>query len=202
MVEIVSDEAAKTPVQGQRGPKKDTWSKKSWYFIEAPKVYGGGVIAEMPALKTANLGGRTLKVSLNDLTKNYKHFQTNVRLKIVSMDGKNAQTEYAGQEMMKDALARMIRRWSSRVDTVQDIQLSGKKMRLKMVAITKKKANTSARESVRKVIVEAANKMLSGRTLDEAVTDINTDKLARVVFDAANKIFPVRTVETRKVEVK
>ncbi len=203
MVEIVSSEATKAPTQAiQKGPKKDTWSKKSWYNVEAPKVYGGGVIAEVPALKPAALAGRTLKVSLSDLTKNYKHFQTNVKLRITNVSGKNAETEYAGQEMMKDALARMIRRWSSRVDSVQEIKLAGKKMRLKTVVITKKKANTSAREAIRAAVIRTSSEALSGKTLDEAVADMNSEKLSRMIFDATNKIFPVKAVEVRRVEVE
>ncbi|VVB61611.1 30S ribosomal protein S3Ae [uncultured archaeon] len=204
MVEIMQQpgETKKTDTSAKPKAGKDTWSKKSWYAVSMPDVFGSDVIAEVPSLKESALIGRIINVSLSELTKNYKHMHTTVKLKITGLDGKKAKTEYAGQELLKDSLARLIRRWSSRVDSIQDIQLKDKKMRLKMVIITAKKANTSIRETLRALTIKTAGEMLGNKTRDEAVMDINTEKLQRAIHESASKIFPVRSVEVRKVEVK
>ncbi len=204
MVEIVQQPGEMKKADSAAKPKtsRDTWSKKSWYNVSVPGVFGDDVIAEIPSLKDSALIGRTIKVSLSDLTKNFKHMHTTVKLKIVGMDGKKAKTEYAGQEILKDALARLIRRWSSRVDSNQNIQLKDKKIRLKLTIITAKKANTTVRENLRALAIKTSSDMLSGRTIDEAVMDMNTEKLQKALHDSASKVFPVRSVEIRKVEVK
>ncbi len=204
MVEIMQQpgETKKTDASAKPKAGKDTWSKKSWYMVYSPQVFGEEVIAELPAIKESNLIGRNVKIALSDLTKNYKQMHTTVRLNITSLDGKRAKTEYAGQEILKDALARMIRRWSSRVDSVQEIALKDKKMRLKMTIITAKKANTSIRETLRALTIKTSNDMLAGRPVDEAVMTLNNDKLTRLIHESASKIFPIRSIEIRKVEVK
>lgn len=205
MVEIMQqpgETKAKADVSAKPKTGRDTWAKKSWYTVSAPNVFGDDIIAEVPSLKDSFLVGRTIKVSLSDLTKNYKHMHTTVKLKITGLDGKKAKTEYAGQEMLKDALARLIRRWSSRVDSVQEIALKDKKMRLKMTVITAKKANTSVREVLRALTIKTSNDILGGKTLDDAVMAMNTEKLERAIREPASKIFPIRSVEVRKVEVK
>ncbi len=204
MVEIVQQPGDVKKADTSAKPKagKDTWSKKSWYAVSMPDVFGSDVVAEVPSLKESALVGRIINISLSELTKNYKHMHTTVKLKITGIDGKKAKTEYAGQELLKDALARLIRRWSSRVDSIQDIQLKDKKMRLKMVIITAKKANTSIRETLRALAIKTAGEMLGGKTRDEAVMDLNTEKIQRAIHESASKIFPIRSVEIRKVEVK
>lgn len=204
MVEIMQQPGETKKADTASKPKagKDTWSKKSWYAVHSPSVFGEEVIAEIPSLKDSTLIGRTVKVSLSELTKNYKQMHTTAILKITGVDGKKAKTEYFGQELLKDALARLIRRWSSRVDSIQDIKLKDKKMRLKMTIITAKKANTTVRENLRATTIKISNEMLAGRPLDEAVMTLNNEKLTRVIHEAAAKIFPVRSVEVRKVEVR
>ncbi len=204
MAEIVQQPGETKKAESASKPKagKDTWSKKAWYAVYSPTVFGEEAIAEVPSLKDSSLIGRNVRVSLSELTKNYKHMHTTVMLKITNLEGKKAKTEYAGQEILKDALARLIRRWSSRVDSVQEITLKDKKMRLKMTIITAKKANTSVRAILRALLIKASNDMLAGRPLDEAVMTLNNDKLTRVIQESASKIFPIRSVEVRKIEVK
>ena len=203
MVEIMQQpgEVKKTESASKSKAGKDTWSKKAWYAVSSPPVFGEEMIAEIPSMKESTLIGRNVKVSLSELTKNYKHMHTTVMLKISNIDGKKAKTEYAGQELLKDALARLIRRWSSRVDSNQNILLKDKKMRLKMTIITAKKANTAIRATLRALVIKTSNDMLLGRPLDEAVMTLNNDKLTRVIQESASKIFPIRSVEVRKVEV-
>jgi len=101
----------------------------------------------------------------------------------------------------KRRISKAIRRWSSRVDSNQNILLKDKKMRLKMTIITAKKANTAIRATLRALVIKTSNDMLLGRPLDEAVMTLNNDKLTRVIQESASKIFPIRSVEVRKVEV-
>lgn len=203
MAEIIQPEGDVKSASAERGKaRKDTWSKKSWYAIKTPKVFGEYVVGETPSVKDETLVGRVVGVSLSDLTKNYKQVNTTVKLRINGIHGKEASTEYAGQEMMKDALARMIRRWSSRIDTIQTVGLYDKKICIKSVLITRKKAKTSVQSVLRESVLNTVAAALAGKTLDDAIMDINTEKLHKMIYDAASKIFPIKAVEIRKVEVK
>ena len=46
----------------------DLWKGKKWYTISTPKLFGGKVIAEIPAGDPKTIVGRTLTAFLSDLT--------------------------------------------------------------------------------------------------------------------------------------
>ena len=182
--------------------KKDRWSKKTWYPVIAPAIFGGKKIGETAAVKPEQLLGRTISVPLSDLTGNLKHYHTKVFLKIVDVRNGEAKTEYAGQELLRDSLARLVRRWSSRIDSVDEVKTSdGKKIRIKSMAISLRRIDTSLKKKLRHSISEAVRSYADGKPLENIVQDMISGTLQKTVRKKVNPTYPLRAMEIRKTEV-
>jgi small subunit ribosomal protein S3Ae len=168
----------------------------------APRVFGGKQVGQAVASKITELEGRTLEVPLSDLTGNFKHFATKVNLKVAGKVEGGLSTEYIGQELMRDQVSRNVRRWSSRIDGIQDITLKdGKGLRVKSLIITARRVNTAIKRELRAETFKGLQEHLSTMTLDEVVEDINSNKIQGILEGKLKKIYPVKSVNIRKTEV-
>lgn len=181
--------------------KRDKWKKKSFYSILSPKIFGEKVVGETPALKKENLIGRTIYVSLNDLTGDVKHFQTKIKLRIKEVDGQNARTEYIGQEILMDKILRIVRKWSSKIEFINDIPLKNKKFRIKTLIVTRRRVNTTLKNTIRRESSSIIKDYFKDKPKDQIITDINNGNIQRIVINKINKIYPLKEVEIRKTEV-
>lgn len=154
--------------------------------------------------KPEELAGRVVEVPLSELTGNIKHFSTKIFLKI---NGKSAEkqglvTKYVGQELMRDQIERNVRRWSSRIDSIQDVVLKdGTKMTIKSLIITGRRADTSVKKQIRAMAVKDIELTFKEKTLDEAVKEINEHKIQKAIEMKVRKLFPMRSINIRKIEV-
>jgi len=191
--------AEKAEVQSRKSVKK-----KVWYPLLSPISFGSREIAQSVASKPEELEGRVLEMPLSELTGNMKHFSTKVYLKVAgkSTEKSGLATRYVGQEMMRDQVERSVRRWSSRIDAVQDITLKdGTKMRVKSLIITGRRSDTSVKAQIRAIVFKQIEDAFKSRTLDEIVKDINDGKIQKSIESQSKKVFPIRSVNIRKTEV-
>jgi len=197
-----SPSPAPTPTPVVAGPRKEAWAKKTWLTALAPSFFGGKEVGEVPAAKQQDVVGRTLIVPLNELTGNLRHYQTAVRLKISRASDGTAETEYYGQELVRDAVARLIRRWSSRIDVVKDVKTrDGKTLRLKVLVVTARKVKAGIQTKIRNAVSELAAEQANGKTLEEIVVGINMGKFLQNIASQVRKIYPIRALEARRIDV-
>jgi len=176
--------------------------QKSWYTIVAPKVFGEKTLSETPSVDSKNVIGRKVNVTLSDLTGDFKHFHTVVTLKINEVKDLKAYTEYNGQTLISDKIARMVSRWKSRIDAVEDVDTKdGHKLRLKNMVITRKRVNTTIKSEIRKKVFEETRNYCKGKDLESIINDIFSNKMQRHIFQSAKNIYPLQSVEIRKTEV-
>lgn len=187
-------------VRKTTGVKKK--KQKSWYTIVSPKVFGEKTLSETPSVDSKNIVGRKINVTLSDLTGDFKHFHTIVTLKVKEVKDLKAYTEYNGQSLISDKIARMVSRWRSRIDAVEDIDTKDDhKIRLKSIVITRKRVNTTVKSDIRKKVFEEARNYCKGKDLESIVSDIFSNKMQRHIFQSTKSIYPLQSVEIRKTEV-
>ncbi len=177
--------------------------KKVWYSLVSPKMFGEKVIFEVAANDKSRLNNRIVEVSLSELTGNFKHYHTNVKLRITGFDENKAKTEYIGQRLLDDKIARFINRWRSRIDSLDVIETTdGKKIRIKSIMVTGRRVKTTVKDMIRMSASEKIKKYFEGKTLEQIVNDIISGKVQRVISGECGKIYPLRFAEVRKTEVK
>jgi len=187
---------------GRRGASKTSKkAKKKWYAVFSPKPFKEKQVALAVAEKPDSLVGRKLCVVLSELTGNFRDFRTKIWLRIVSVKDGKAWTEYDGQEMMKEQLARIVRRWSSRIDNIEKVVLSDNStFVVKTVAVSQKRVNTSIKKDLRAFIRKKIAGYAPKKTLYDFVREINTGTFSKKISSGINRIYPVRTIEVRRVE--
>lgn len=175
--------------------------KKTWYEIIAPKMFDEQVIGETPAVDSKQLIGRTMKISLMDISKDHSKFYIKLNFQIERIDGK-AYTRFVGHECMPERIYRMVQRRMRRVDCVQDVKTSdGFKLRVKSILIIPRRVGTSIKDAVRAKMKNVIDKIASEKTIDEIVKMIISDELQKVIREECKKIYPIGVVEIRKTEV-
>ncbi|NOQ55598.1 MAG: 30S ribosomal protein S3ae [Nanohaloarchaea archaeon] len=176
--------------------------QKTWYSIVSPKQFGEKEIAKTLALDSKNIIGRKVSLPLSDITGDFKHFHTMITLKINEVKDLKAYTEYNGQNLISDKIARMVNRWKSRIDAVSDISTKDDhKLRIKVIVITRRRVNTTIKSEIRKAVFAETEKYCKGHDMETIVSDIFSNKLQKALFHGAKNIYPLQSVEIRKTEV-
>lgn len=203
MVKIIAKEDVVQKVVEKKvsKTKKDMWSKKKLYSIVAPEFLGGKPVAETFSLKDKDVIGRVVVLPLSEFTGNYKDFKVKIKLRVTEIKGADAHTEYAGQELLRDQILRTIRRWSSRIDSVDDVKLSdSSNFRVKSLTVSARRVNTAIKGEIRHSVSSFIKEYLATKTTDQMVEDVNSSKLQKTVEGKARKIYPVRNVEIRMIQ--
>lgn len=203
MFYIAKETSKGSSKDGKRKSKALGWAKKNWYPVMSPKAFGEKEIASVAAVKPENLVGRKMFLTLSDLTGNFRDYKTKIRLKIVSVQGGKAHTEYCGQEMVREQIARLVRRWSSRIDNIEPVALADKSsIIVKTITVSRRRVNTSVKKDLRALITQKIREQASKKNLDDFVKDVNTGVFSKAVYSGLSKVYPVRSVEVRMVERK
>jgi small subunit ribosomal protein S3Ae len=175
---------------------------KQWFLITAPKYFGEIEIGKTTASEPQSLINRRIAVSAMDLTNNLGKYYLKFIFKINNVIEDKALTEFDGSECLRDYISRMIVRRVRRVDTVQNlITKDGKKIRVKGIAIIRRRIKSSIQKTIRSRIEELLKTEIQNLTLEEFVKKILSDEIKNKILHEVKKIYPVRNFEIRKTEV-
>lgn len=181
---------------------KDKWKAKQWYNIRAPPMYNGAIIAETLADEGEKLMGRVAEATLQDLTGDFSKMHIKMKFKVQAVRGNECATKFAGHELTSDYIRRLTRRKHSKIDSVIDVETrDGFKMRVKPMAVTDRRAQSSQEQVIRKLsidVIQGAARENDHAAFIKAV--VNGD-LAQIIYNQARKVYPLKRVEIRKSEV-
>ncbi|MBP2031063.1 small subunit ribosomal protein S3Ae [Methanohalophilus levihalophilus] len=182
--------------------KLDKWKNKEWFTIETPEFIGRNVIGVTPADDSAKLVGRVIETTVGDITNDFSKHNIKLRLAVDNVNGNVANTRFIGHEITTDYLRSIVKRQTSRIDANLEVKSKdGRKLRIKPIAFTVKRARTSQIKGIRQVMEEAVEKRASELNFEQLVEEIVTGRLAANIYRAAKLIYPLRRVEIRKTEV-
>jgi len=122
--------------------------------------------------------------------------------KVTNVSGEKAYTSFHGLECLRDYISRLVRKRTTRIDTVQDlVTKDGVKLRVKTIAISLKKMKSSIKKSVMNYIREVIKEEAEKSKLPEFINKILKDEIKKKIIEGASKIYPLRHFEVRKIEV-
>jgi small subunit ribosomal protein S3Ae len=182
--------------------KLDKWKNKEWYTIETPEFIGRTVIGVTPTDESGKLLGRVVETTVGDITNDYSKHNIKLRLAVDNVNGNVANTRFIGHEITTDYLRSIVKRQTSRIDANLEVKSKdGRKLRIKPIAFTVKRARTSQIKAIRQVMEETVEKRASELGFEQLVEEIVTGRLAANIYRAAKVVYPLRRVEIRKTEV-
>ncbi len=175
---------------------------KEWYTVEAPEMFGGKEVGEIPASTKDAVRGRTIELGATDLHSSSRKYYFKVKMKVDEVDGKTCKLKFVGHDCSRDYITRIVRKRSKRVDEITRVKTKdGAVVRVKTICATIKPVGASTQTSIRKKIDEVMKKEASEKDLGKFVKDMFMNKVQSRVKKEVDKIYPLREIEIRKTEV-
>ncbi|MEM0362955.1 MAG: 30S ribosomal protein S3ae [Sulfolobaceae archaeon] len=184
------------------GAIKDKWKLKKWYTIVSPKMFGEVTLGSTPAYDPSYVIGRKVETTLYDLTGDFSQVYVHLYFRIIGYEGDKLITDFAGHELSRDYLRSLIRRKSSKINSIIDVTTKdGYVIRVKGLVLTTYKCHQSQKTAIRKIINDIVFKKASELPFSDYVQEIVFGKIANEIFEAAKKIYPLRKAEIEKTKV-
>jgi small subunit ribosomal protein S3Ae len=185
------------------GKVKDKWREKKWVTIIAPESFNNAPIAYVPITDEKKAIGRVVEVTLFDILKgDPSQYQYKIYFQISRIEGDKAYSIFKRYEYAKEFLRSLIRRGSSKVSFVLDVKTKDNYLfRLKVIALTHKKLNTSRKHALRLIAKDVMNKTIPEMTIDQFVQATCYGKINSDIMAAAKKVIRMRHVGLEKVKL-
>jgi small subunit ribosomal protein S3Ae len=181
---------------------KDKWKAKEWYKVHAPKMFNEAEIGDTPSADPEYVIGRTVEVTVQDLTGDFSKMHIKLKFKVNAVEGMDAKTVFVGHDLTSDYVRRLTRRRKTKTDHVVDFYTKdGFKYRVKTMSIADRRIQSSQEEGMRAIISETLVNMGKEMTLSEIVKSIISGNMSRDLAKACHVIIPIKRIEVRKSEV-
>ncbi len=183
---------------------KDKWTMKKWFTLIAPEYFGMTEIGYTPADDESKVINRTVEITLAELTNDYSNQNPYKKLvfKVFKVAGENAYTKFHRFELTRDYLNSLTRRRTSKIEDIVDVTTAdGYVLRVKSVAFTVKRCQSSQKRAIRKIMNEIVRNSAEKNNFVQFLQEAVLGKIPAEIYKNAKKIYPLRRVEIRKIEV-
>jgi len=182
---------------------KDKWREKRWVNVYAPDSFNNVPIAYIPITDDENAKGRVIEVTLFDILKgDPSQHQYKMYFQINKVEGDKATTIFKRYEYSKEFLRSLIRRGSSRITFMLEAKTKdGYIFRIKVIALTHRKLNTSRKHAFRLIAKDVMEKTIPQMTIDQFVQATCYGKINSDIMAATKKVIRMRHVGLEKVKL-
>ncbi len=178
---------------------RDKWRSKDWFSIVAPQYFGSTELGSIPADEASKLVGRVVDATLYDLTNDFAHQYLKMFFQVSDIEGKVAHTVFKGHEYSRDYLRSLVRRKTTRIDTLQNITTKDDyRLRLAVCAFTLTRIRTTQEHAIRFLMRRIVEEKAKALTFDQFVQEVVLGKIASDIYNEAKKVAPMRHVGIRK----
>jgi small subunit ribosomal protein S3Ae len=185
---------------------KDKWKSKQWYSILAPDMFNRAKIGETLADEPEKLLGRTVEVTLQDLTGDFRMMHIKLKFRITDHSTSEAYTRYLGHDLTSDYIRRQTRRKRTKMEGVFDVDTKdGYRVRIKPMAISDRRIQSSVQYEIRKrmnnIIQEIGNNHTMAQFTSLVLTSDKDRSLVNLIQKECKGVYPVRRIDVRRMEV-
>lgn len=182
---------------------KDKWREKKWVTVLAPSAFNNVPVAYIPITNDASAIGRVIEVTLFDIIKgDPSQHQYKLYFQIIKVEGDTATTIFKRYEYAKEFLRSLVRRGSSLINFIGDYKTKdGYIFRIKIIALTQKKLNTSRKHALRLIARDVMSKTIPEMTIEQFVQATAFGKINSDIMAAVKKIIHVRHVGIEKAKI-
>lgn len=182
---------------------KDKWREKKWVTVLAPSAFNNVPVAYIPITDDTSAIGRVIEVTLFDIVKgDPSQHQYKLYFQINKVDGETATTIFKRYEYAKEFLRSLVRRGSSLITFIGDYKTKdGYIFRIKIIALTQKKLNTSRKHALRLIARDVMSKTIPEMTIEQFVQATAFGKINSDIMASVKKIIHVRHVGIEKAKI-
>jgi len=187
-----------------RKPRPEKKAPKTVYTIYSPEYFGYKEIGTTWALDPQQVIGRTIWVSLYNLTGDFSKQYLLIRFKVVRVKDAVAETVFYGHEYGREFVRSLVRRGSSRIDMITNITTKdGFQLRVQSTAFTLKRIGKHSwkakmiRKAMKSVLENAAKEL----TLAQLAQEMVLGKTASDMYQEAKKVTVLRHLGVIKSKV-
>ena len=160
-------------------------------------------IAYIPITDDESAIGRVVEVTLFDIVKgDPSQHQFKLYFQINKVEGDTASTIFKRYEYAKEFLRSLVRRGSSLINFIGDVRTKdGYLFRIKIIALTHKKLNTSRKHALRLIAREVMSKTIPELTIDQFIQATAFGKINSDIMAAVKKVIHVRHIGIEKTKL-
>ncbi|MGA3111601.1 MAG: 30S ribosomal protein S3ae [Candidatus Bathyarchaeia archaeon] len=156
---------------------KDKWRGKGWYMVVAPSFFGNVELGSIPAEDPKQLIGRVVEATLYDITADFSHHYLKMFFQVNEIEAKTAKTLFKGHEYSRDYLRSLVRRRTTKVDSL---------------------INLTTKDGFKLRIAKTIHEKAEALSLDQFVQEMVLGKIASDIYNQAKEVAPLRHVGIRK----
>jgi small subunit ribosomal protein S3Ae len=180
---------------------KDKWRTKDWYSILAPDMFDRAKIGETLSDDPQKLIGRIVEVTAQDLTGDFTKIHIKLHFRVDEIRENEAHTSFLRQDLTSDYVRRLARRKRTRIEETFLVTTRDKMdLRIRPVAITEQRIQSSNQSSLRKVLGEELKKIASESLLQDFLKNLISGQLSKRLAQACKHINLINRIEIRKTE--
>ena len=188
--------------RGSSRKVKDKWKSKEWYKLRAPRMFNEAEIGETPSADPAFILGRTVEVTVQELTGDYSKMNIKLKFKVADVDGYDAKTVFVGHELTSEYVRRLTRRKKTKTDHVVDVTTKdGFVLRVKPMSIADRRIQSSQEDAMRRILAETLIQMGKDNNLSDMIKAVISGDMSKDLAKACRVIIPIKRIEIRKTEV-
>lgn len=182
---------------------KDKWREKKWVTVIAPLAFNNAPIAYIPITDDESAVGRVVEVTLFDIVKgDPSQHQFKLYFQISKVEGDTAISIFKRYEYAKEFLRSLVRRGSSLITLIGDVRTKdGYLFRVKIIALTQKKLNTSRKHALRLIARDVMAKTIPEMTIDQFIQATAFGKINSDIMAAVKKVIHVRHIGIEKAKL-
>lgn len=178
---------------------RDKWKDKEWYTTVSPAYFGKTELGAIPANDPSKVVGRIIDSTLYDLTNDFAHQYLKIYFQVTDIEGKTARTIFKGHEYSRDYLRSLVRRKTTRIDTIENVTTKdGYQLRLAVSAFTLTRVRTTQEQVIRAMMRKTTQEKAKELTFDQFVQEVVLGKIASDIYNKAKKVAPLRHIGIRK----
>ena len=188
--------------RGSSRKVKDKWKSKEWYKLRAPRMFNEAEIGETPSADPEFILGRTVEVTVQELTGDYSKMNIKLKFKVTDVDGYDAKTVFVGHELTSEYVRRLTRRKKTKTDHVVDVTTKdGFVLRVKPMSIADRRIQSSQEDAMRRILAETLIQMGKDNNLSDLIKAVISGDMSKDLAKACRVIIPIKRIEIRKTEV-
>ena len=172
--------------------------KKQWIPIIAPKLFSERLIGETYLAEARDAIGRSVTISSTILTNEPREQHINLGFKIIGEDKNGLRTEFVSYHFSPSSTRRYVRRNRSKVeDSFVATTSDGKKVRVKVMLVSRGKAQGGASAALKKAAREFFTLHMGKMKLEQFWNDVMGRSIQKGLMDSLRKIHPLSACEIR-----